>query len=294
MGPDDAGQVKQRRNKRASRVLLRPPTGPYSSLSELRDRFMTLAFEYEPALDRALDELYGTSFKGNPVWLEAGGTSIKVAKRAGPLTEGRVACRVTEIKLDSIKLVGPDLSPSESPNVTPPSPSALEFAAKLLEPLVGQYDLTDAWCAKWIIDKKLLDRWAAERGTAGAARIWCAPAPLKAASFAPTVSWRPGEESRAEFVRRALTQIHKELDAFCNQVEAHALENGYIRVARRGQIQQHLSWLVRYQVKRERPADIWRSLLRNLRYRQKGELTRDAIDKAVRDTARIIGLTRRK
>jgi hypothetical protein len=223
---------------------------------------MSLAFELEPALETSLEELYTGALKGQAAWLSVGNLSIK--------------------------LVGPDLPLSDSPDVSPPSRTALDLAAKVLEPWALQYNLADPWCVGWIIDKKLLDRWATERGAAGVTHnMWFGPAPLEPAAFAPTVLWQPDNEPRAKFMRRALVQFRDELSTFCDEVEARALEAGYVRIPERGRIEEHLNWLVRCQVKCEKPAEIWKSYKRDPRSRR-------AFEKAIEQTAELIGLTRRE
>jgi len=47
-----------------------PEEGPFSALSDLRDRFMRAAFECEPELERELVRLYDAHLRARPKWLE--------------------------------------------------------------------------------------------------------------------------------------------------------------------------------------------------------------------------------
>jgi hypothetical protein len=252
------------KRRTAQRGLFSPTEGLYSSLAILRDRFMSIAFDLETTLETSLGELYDVALKGNPVWLS-----------------------VSDL---SVKLVGPELPLSDSPDVSPPSRGALELAGKALEPWALEHNLADPWCVEWVIENKLFDRWARERGVAGVThKIWMAPALLKAILFAPAseVFWQPMEEPRAEFIRRALARLNAELVVYCDAIEAHATTAGYILIPDRSRSEDHFKWLVRFQVKCEKPAEIWKSYKGDKRSRR-------AFEKAIQETAKLIGLTPRQ
>lgn len=240
-----------------------PESGAFSYLDVLRDRFMALAFELEPALESSLAELYETSLKGNSVWLTLSDTIVQLVDDTWP----RPGCAHGD--------------------VSPPSRDSLELARKTLEPWVLQHNLGDSWSIDWIIDQKLLHRHAVERGAVGiTVKMWVAPAPLRPIPFAIQFdSWRPDEEGRSAYERRIQECFRRTLARYLDEVEQLATAAGYVRMTDRPQIDEHLKWLVRYQVKGQKPAEIWKSL--------KQRRSRRAVEKAIRDTAALLRLTMR-
>lgn len=239
-----------------------PETGPYSALASLRDRFMSIAFEVEPALEQSLWALYDSVLKGNPVWLTASTTTIK--------------------------LVSNDQPHDSAFDLSPPSDKAITLARKTLEPWAAEHSLADSWCVEWIIEQKLLERWVGERGAAGVTlKIWTGPAPLERSPLSFVLEgWLPSDEGLAQFERRVRAQFEAQLASYCDKVNHQALALGYVPTPARREADPHLTWLARFQVKRESPADIWRSFEGDNR-------TRRAFEKAIRETATLLGLTLR-
>jgi hypothetical protein len=227
---------------------------------------MVTSFELEPTLEISLTDLYNGKLKGNPVWLSVSEITIKFVDHTWP----RPGC--------------------EHGDVSPPSRHAIELARKALEPWGREHNLSDAWCIEWIVDNKLRDRQAQERGAVGVTiGMWVAPAPLKPIRFDLDLEgWRPEDEGRADFVHRSRAQFEPMLAQYCKKVEGLAIGAGYVLVPNRPQVEEHLAWLARHQVRHEAPAEIWKSLKAEHRNR-----SRRAVEKAIRETALLIGLTLR-
>ena len=106
-------------------------------------------------------------------------------------------------------------------------------------------------------------------------------------------------EAESAFLERAVQQFKQELEGYIERARAAAKDHGAVPTIVKGTEfeEEHLTWLARAAIKRERPADIWKSLgPRGVRagkrtVETRGGLTRRAVEKAIRDTARLIGLT---
>jgi hypothetical protein len=89
------------------------------------------------------------------------------------------------------------------------------------------------------------------------------------------------------FQFQAVQQFKQELEGYIERARAAAKDHGAVPTIVKGTEfeEEHLTWLARAAVKRERPADIWKSLpMGNIRGRR-------AVEKAIRETAKLIGLT---
>jgi hypothetical protein len=110
------------------------------------------------------------------------------------------------------------------------------------------------------------------------------PAP---ASFAfEHAGWDVGLSTRRAFESETRTAFETALRQYCDGMETRAQAHGFDK-SREQRSLEHYRWLARFQVNGESPAAIWRSLP------ARDNRTRRAVEKAIRDTARRIGLTLR-
>jgi hypothetical protein len=104
--------------------------------------------------------------------------------------------------------------------------------------------------------------------------------------------WDPTKTTWEIYEKYFLGECRKAACNYRYDVEAEATAQGFKKtIAKRNP--EHCLWLARYQIKGERISDIWHSKLKNGKRRNKGEITYNAVDKAIRDSARAIGLTLR-
>jgi hypothetical protein len=98
--------------------------------------------------------------------------------------------------------------------------------------------------------------------------------------------WLVFHEAESAFRERAVQQFKQELEGHIERARAAAKDHGAVPTIVKGtEFEEHLIWLARAAVKGERPADIWKSLpVGAIRGRR-------AVEKAIRETAKLIGLT---
>jgi len=99
--------------------------------------------------------------------------------------------------------------------------------------------------------------------------------------------WLVFNEDESAFRERAVQQFKQELEGYnIERARAAAKDHGAVPTIVKGaEFEEHLTWLTRYVGKGERPAGIWKSLpVGNIRGRR-------AVEKAIRETAKLIGLT---
>jgi len=98
--------------------------------------------------------------------------------------------------------------------------------------------------------------------------------------------WLVFNEAESAFRGRAVQQFKQELEGYIERARTAAKGHGAVPTIVKGtEFDEHLTWLARFVSKGERPADIWKSLpLGDNRQRR-------AVEKAIRDTADLIGLT---
>jgi hypothetical protein len=135
-----------------------------------------------------------------------------------------------------------------------------------------------------------LDGWLAEQARDGAVPSFHKDLTtgLVQASFPfEHPAWDPTMDTRTEFEKSAKDLFQKSLGAYCDLVEAAAIDQG-LRKTRSKRTPEHYRWLARFQVKGESPADIWRSLPTG------DSRSRRAVEKAIQEAARDIGLTLRE
>jgi hypothetical protein len=98
--------------------------------------------------------------------------------------------------------------------------------------------------------------------------------------------WLVFNEAESAFRERAVQQFKQELEGYIERARAAAKDHGAVPTIVKGtEFEEHLTWLARAAVKGERPADIWKSLpVGTIRGRR-------AVEKAIRETAKLIGLT---
>jgi hypothetical protein len=99
-------------------------------------------------------------------------------------------------------------------------------------------------------------------------------------------AWDATLSTRTEFEAAIRSAFDKALHQYWKRIETAACAQGFRRT-RDKRNPEHLYWLARYQVRHESPAAIWRSLP------ARDNRTRRAVEKAIGDAARAIGLTRR-
>lgn len=99
--------------------------------------------------------------------------------------------------------------------------------------------------------------------------------------------WDSLEQPRKDFEVQTRKLFEFALQQYCEGVEAQAIEAGLSRTPEKRSID-HFYWLARVHVKCEKPADIWRYNAA----RSGG--SRRAVEKAVSDLAKFIGLTLRR
>jgi len=98
--------------------------------------------------------------------------------------------------------------------------------------------------------------------------------------------WLVFNEAESAFRERAVQQFKQELEGYIERARAAARNHGLKTIiVNETALEQHLIWLARAAVKGERPAEIWKSL-------PAGTIRgRRAVEKAIRETAKLIGLT---
>jgi hypothetical protein len=98
--------------------------------------------------------------------------------------------------------------------------------------------------------------------------------------------WLVFNEAESAFRERAVQQFKQGLEGYIERARAAAKDHGAVPTIVKGtEFEEHLTWLARAAVKGERPADIWKSLpVGTIRGRR-------AVEKAIRETAKLIGLT---
>ncbi|MEP7308201.1 MAG: hypothetical protein ABJA98_22075 [Acidobacteriota bacterium] len=158
------------------------------------------------------------------------------------------------------------------------------------DPLTGETRvLLLAWAYKW----GLTDQWALDMARATLA--WHIDNPDDPPSWWhgvrsdggwiptawPTLTWDPMKDREDVFKRQRVK-------AYIAEVRAFAESNGFIRTPQKPQLFQHCRWVVHYQIERLSYADI------EARYGNDDHDRISTIEKAVRSTARLAGLTLRK
>jgi hypothetical protein len=99
--------------------------------------------------------------------------------------------------------------------------------------------------------------------------------------------WDPNLYSRGTFEAAVRNRFEQSLREYCDRVLAEARAQGLVKTEEKRN-PDHYFWLAQYQVSQKSPADQWRSL-------PQGESrTRRAVEKAIRETARELGLTPRQ
>jgi hypothetical protein len=98
--------------------------------------------------------------------------------------------------------------------------------------------------------------------------------------------WLVFHEAESAFRERAVQQFKQELEGHIERARAAAKDHGAVPTIVKGtEFEEHLTWLARVVGKGERPAHIWKSLpVGAIRGRR-------AVEKAIRETAKLIGLT---
>jgi hypothetical protein len=152
-----------------------------------------------------------------------------------------------------------------------------------------RWNLTDRWCLALAHDTL---RWYATQPEAGGWQFEgkgiCAgffPFPIKPLEIEPFY-FDPTQRRRKAFKRYVLERVAREVDDYCDKIEAAALAAGLKRTPRKQAIE-HFDWLARHQVKNESFAFI----ARNVPYKFTGG--RQTIRKAVVQLADYLKLTLR-
>jgi len=95
--------------------------------------------------------------------------------------------------------------------------------------------------------------------------------------------------TRAKFRQAVHARLDQILDKYCDDLERWADARFDKMPDKRSAA--HFAWLARHVAGGESMPDIWRSLLQNHKRRSPGELSRQAVVKAIEQTAADIGLT---
>jgi hypothetical protein len=100
------------------------------------------------------------------------------------------------------------------------------------------------------------------------------------------LGWLIFNEAESAFRERAVQQFKQELEGYIERARAATKDHGAVPTIVKGtEFEEHLTWLARVVGKGERAADIWKSLpVGTIRDRR-------AVEKAIRETAKLIGLT---
>jgi hypothetical protein len=142
-----------------------------------------------------------------------------------------------------------------------------------------RWHLCDNWCLDWALEQ--LHTWPPDDPPSYSLDI---AGVLTSPTEPPRLpAYRPQLQTRAWY----LDSTQKLLEKYCTEVE-RVMGDAGLKPTPVKRIDQHFEWLARYQIKGESPADIWRSLP------QGDNRGRRAVEKAIHDTARAIGLTSRK
>lgn len=154
-----------------------------------------------------------------------------------------------------------------------------------LKEWASRWHLEDNWCLELAL--QTICMWDLNPSSRGAFHSATGGKQLDTARLAPDLgSWNPTRESRAEFQANAKVQFELILDQYCDAVETQAIRAGLKRTREKRSFA-HFYWLARFQVHGETPAHIWRFDPA----RHQG--SRRAVEKAIKDLARLIELTLR-
>jgi len=152
-----------------------------------------------------------------------------------------------------------------------------------------RWHLSDPWClvlakdtARWYSTNPDAKGWDFEQYGMVAGYFPFDFAPLRFEPFYFDPTWR----RRGAFKKEVLDTVAKQVDAYCDRIEADASAAGLKR-APRSKVIEHFDWLVRYQVKGESFAFI----SHNASYRFNGG--RQTVRKAIVELAQYLELTRR-
>lgn len=103
----------------------------------------------------------------------------------------------------------------------------------------------------------------------------------------PAFDWDPQLELKADAAKRIGTDLDRILHEQLDDIESHARGRDMVRPVTKATGSEHFRWLVRWQVRRESYREIADST-------GDRNLTQNAIQLAVRETALLVGLTRRR
>jgi hypothetical protein len=113
--------------------------------------------------------------------------------------------------------------------------------------------------------------------------------------------WFVLNETEDAFRKRAVQQFKLELEAYIQRSHTEATGRNLVKTAAVRELEKHLTWLARVVAEGVRPTDIWKSLgPKGVRgggqktVATRGGLTRRAVEKALSNTASLIGLNRPK
>jgi len=99
-------------------------------------------------------------------------------------------------------------------------------------------------------------------------------------------SWNPTRQTREDFEANARAGFDLVLKNYCETIESQAAGTGLKRTPKK-RSREHFYWLARFQVRGDKPAQIWRFHPVQHRGSQR------AVEKAIKELAKFIGLTLR-
>jgi hypothetical protein len=106
-------------------------------------------------------------------------------------------------------------------------------------------------------------------------------------------AWDVTTTTRSNYEAEARAAFERQLRFYCNLLEEDARRARFEQTPEKRN-PDHYRWLARNYCLGETPAHLWRSLLRNPKRRHPDEPTRRAVEKAIHDTARVLGLSLHK
>ncbi len=154
-----------------------------------------------------------------------------------------------------------------------------------LKKWAARWYLIDPWCLEWAL--QTISMWSLNPNFRGWFHNAIAVGRLETENLTVDLGrWDPSRESRDGFEAKAKAWFEHALKEYCDAVEAQSIGAGLKRTPEK-RSREHFAWLARFQIRGEKPADIWR--FHPVRHHG----SRRAVEKAIKDLAQFIGLTLR-